>query len=230
MKLGKSLGVALAALVATALVLPSGTAGAKPAAATMTFGSATVSASDDAQSVVVKLADGLFRPSQAGDALLIVDSRGKTVDSLPLSLNVGEGTTVPIRSAVSSDRKSVALTPLVDKTLAAKRSTGGKPHAKDGKPKVKRKKSKRMTKGQAWDAMWAQLKEDWPCASGYIGGGLLIGVAVGAVIGLFFFIFGAIPGALYGAYIGAYAGAYVGYTTCNKGAGWRSIEKWMYTP
>ncbi|WP_170265696.1 hypothetical protein [Gordonia araii] len=76
-------------------------------------------------------------------------------------------------------------------------------------------------KDKAWNRMMAQLNKDWPCAAGYVGGGALIGFLVGLLT---------IVGWPIGIAVGAAAGAYVGYTTCNRGAGWRAAVAWWNTP
>ncbi|WP_161928514.1 hypothetical protein [Gordonia crocea] len=232
-----SLLAALAALVATLLVVPVGTAGATPATGIQN-NAGRVSLTPNGKSIVATLTNGTFRP--AGDVLAVVDKSGRVIDRVPLTATV-EGTLVRVAPVLAANRTSVTLTPVAVAKKQKPQSkgtnprgnqkaapTGGKPksaHPKD--KKGKKGKSKRMTKGQAWDAMWDQLKADWPCASGYIGGGALLGAVIGAVLGLVIF---SLVFAAYGAYIGAYIGTIVGYTECNKGAGRKAYEKWMATP
>lgn len=186
---------AIASAAVALLLVPVGTAGAAPAPAVTTANFA-VSATGDSQSVLVKLRDGVFQ--QVDGALLVVNSAGKTLERVPLSVS-GNGKTVPLRSSVAADKKSAELVPLV----AQNRHQVSK--ARD----------------QAWNNMMAQLNKDWPCASGFVGGGALIGFLLGLLT---------IVGWPIGLGIGAAAGAYIGYTTCNNGAGWRAAMKWWNTP
>ncbi|MCH5645511.1 hypothetical protein [Gordonia sp. ABSL49_1] len=86
-------------------------------------------------------------------------------------------------------------------------------HGPVATPVAKKKPGKRMTRDQAFQKMTYQLNKDWPCAAPYIIGG--------ALIGLFFIVGWVIGGAI---------GAYIGYTTCNHGAGFRSVVTWWNTP
>ncbi len=184
-----------AAAMAAVLVVPMGTANAAPTT-TITAANFTVAAASGAQSVLVTLRDGAFQ--RAGNALVVVDPRGRTVDRVPLTL-VTRGATVPLHATVSEDRASAQIAPRV----------------------APQRHSASAKKDSAWNAMMAQLNKDWPCASGYVGGGALIGFLLGLLT---------IVGWTIGIAVGAAAGAYVGYTTCNGGKGWRAVMNWWNTP
>ena len=212
---------AIAAAVAIVVVVPTGTAGAAPAPKmSMTTGPASVSVSDDGQSVLVNLSEGMFRKSASGDALLLVDSRGAERKRLPLLADLGDQV-VRIAPTLSADSRSVRMVPVAERTQPQTNQPSG--HDK----KSPQNKPRKLNANQAWDEMWKQLKADWPCASHYAATGSLIGALIGALVGSLFFIFGAIYGALIGAYYGVSIGVQVGYQTCNKGAGYKAIGNWQ---
>ncbi|MDL9937872.1 DUF456 domain-containing protein [Gordonia sp. ABSL1-1] len=183
----------LAAFVVALLLVPVGTAGASPVRSVNT-GASNVEIAPNGESITVTLRDGKFVPNQAANEVRVVNARGQVTETVPLTLKSANGQVVHVASALSADGKSAKFTAL------------------DRQP-VAKKKSKRMTKEQAYMKMMYQLNKDWPCAAPYVIGGLIIG---------FFVIVGWI--------IGGLIGAYIGYTTCNHGAAWRAAVNWWNTP
>ena len=185
----------------TALIaVPVATAHAAPATVALPTASAAIAA--DHKSVIVDVRGGSVVVSPAG-ALQILDSRGRTVSSMPLSGQM-DGFTVPLRAAVSADRSRVTLTPAV-----------GPDHRALLDGVAKKDVAKRITKAQRYDIMWKELNKGWR-------GNTPLYTLIGGLIG--FIVFGWI-----GAGVGAFIGAYIGYGESNPKA-WPSVVAWFNTP
>lgn len=193
--------MALAMMGAVLIAVPVATAHAAPATVALPTASAAIAA--DHKSVIVDVRGGSVVVSPAG-ALQILDGRGRTVSSMPLSGQI-DGFTVPLRAAVSADRSQATLTPMVSPDLRALLDSAATDAAKQ----------KRLTKAQRYDIMWAELNKGWR-------GNTPLYTLVGGLIG--FIVFGWI-----GAGVGAFIGAYIGYGESNPKA-WPSVVAWFNTP
>ncbi len=192
--------MALAMIGAVLIAVPVATAHAAPATVALPTASAAIAA--DHKSVIVDVRGGSVVVSPAG-ALQILDSRGRTVSSMPLSGQM-DGFTVPLRAAVSADRSRVTLTPAV-----------GPDHRALLDGVAKKDVAKRITKAQRYDIMWKELNKGWR-------GNTPLYTLIGGLIG--FIVFGWI-----GAGVGAFIGAYIGYGESNPKA-WPSVVAWFNTP
>ncbi|KAF0970305.1 MULTISPECIES: hypothetical protein [Gordonia] len=192
--------MALAMMGAVLVAVPVATAHAAPATVALPTASAAIGG--DHRSVIVDVRGGSLAVTPAG-ALQILDGRGRIVSSMPLSGQM-DGFTVPLRAAVSADKSSVTLTPVVGTDFRAVLDAAETKAAKQ-----------RLTKQQRYDIMWTELNKGWR-------GNTPLYTLIGGLIG--FIVFGWI-----GAGVGAFIGAYIGYGESNPKA-WPSVVAWFNTP
>ncbi|NDZ94382.1 hypothetical protein G3I13_11545 [Streptomyces sp. SID6673] len=202
--------LAIAAVTAVALVIPSANAHAAPTRVTTTpFVTAGYAA--DRHSVVATLRDGVFSPTAAGTGLQVRDIEGRVVETMPLGGTM-DGFRVPLRWSVSADRRTATFTPVVPAGYRSVLEAA----ATDAADKQKAKpRAKRISKQQRYDMMWKELNAGWK-------GNTPLYTLIGGLIG---FLIWTVPGAA----IGAAIGAYIGYQTSNPKA-WPSIVTWWNTP
>ncbi|MDG3009035.1 hypothetical protein G4X40_02595 [Rhodococcus sp. D2-41] len=172
--LGRS--VTLAALTASAVAVGGATANAAPAPT-----AAPVSVSTDmaAHSVTATLADGSFAANKAARSIDVVDARGATVESIPLTV---AGTAAPIVASISRDGRSL--------TVQATPASAPVGHLPAGNGLVK----------AAGTDTFNTLIGQWMWGVEHGGG---VGAVVGGLLGcLFIGSLGCLPGAVPGAAIG----------------------------
>ncbi|GAC83085.1 hypothetical protein [Gordonia paraffinivorans] len=191
--------MALAMMGAVLVAVPVATAHAAPAVTALPTVSAALA--DDNTSVIVDVRGGTVAVTPT--ALQILDGRGRTVTSMPLSGQM-DGFTIPLRAAVGADRTRVALTPTVPADYRALLDAAAKKDA-----------AKPLTKAQRYDIMWQELNKGWR-------GNTPLYTLIGGLVG--FIVFGWI-----GAGVGAFIGAYIGYGETNPKA-WPSVVAWFNTP
>ncbi|MBY4572480.1 hypothetical protein ACN94_02525 [Gordonia paraffinivorans] len=191
--------MALAMMGAVLVAVPVATAHAAPAVTALPTVSAALA--DDDTSVIVDMRGGTVAVTPT--VLQILDGRGRTVTSMPLSGQM-DGFTIPLRAAVGADRTRVALTPTVPADYRALLDAAAKKDA-----------AKPLTKAQRYDIMWQELNKGWR-------GNTPLYTLIGGLVG--FIVFGWI-----GAGVGAFIGAYIGYGETNPKA-WPSVVAWFNTP
>ncbi|MEP9415675.1 hypothetical protein ABLE92_15185 [Gordonia sp. VNQ95] len=202
--------MSIAAVVATALVVPVATAHAAPAvAATQAATAPTYRAelAPDGSSVAVRLADATFAPTPVDGTLSIRDESGVVRETVALQTELN-GVVVPLRPAVSADGSTVTLTPELTSVMRDTIARGMHP--------VSAKKDK------AFATMMAHLNNGWN--RGNAGVTTAVGALIGFAVG--FFIIG---GWIVGTAIGAAIGAAVGINAGDPKAG-QAVLDWINTP